>query len=52
MASALQAQVDAIVRTIRETINSILEREERIDLFEDKTDGLSITSYGSCDEAN
>jgi hypothetical protein len=52
MASALQAQVDATICIIQETINSILEREERMDLFEDKTNGLFITSHGSCNEAN
>jgi hypothetical protein len=52
MASALQAQVDATVRTMRETINNIPERKERLDSFENRTDGLSITSHGSCNEAN
>jgi hypothetical protein len=52
MASALQAQVDATVRTMRETINNLPEREERLDSSENRTDGLSITSHGSCDEAN
>ena len=51
MASALQAQVDATVRTMRETINNIPERKERLDSFENRTEGLSITSHGSCDEA-
>ncbi len=52
MASTLQAQVDATIRTMRETINNLPERKERLDLFENRTDGLSITSYGSCNRAN
>ncbi|PVH69114.1 hypothetical protein DL98DRAFT_439729, partial [Cadophora sp. DSE1049] len=51
MASALQAQVDANLRTMRETINNLPERKERLDSFENRTDGLSITSHGSCDGA-
>ncbi|KAH8792228.1 synaptobrevin, partial [Hyaloscypha sp. PMI_1271] len=47
--SALQAQVDATVRTMRETINNLPERKERLDSFENRTDRLSITSHGSCD---
>ncbi|KAF4633907.1 hypothetical protein G7Y89_g4210 [Cudoniella acicularis] len=52
IASALQAQVDATIRTIRETINNLPERKERLDLFENRTDRLSITSHGSYDRAN
>jgi hypothetical protein len=52
MESALQAQVDATIRTMRETINNLPERKERLDLFENRTDGLSITSHSSCDGGN
>jgi hypothetical protein len=52
MASALQAQVDATIRTMRETISNLPERKECLDLFENKTDGLSITSHSSCDGGN
>ena len=52
MASALQAQVDATIRTMRETINNPPERKECLDLFENRTDELSITSHSSCDKAN
>jgi hypothetical protein len=52
MASALQAQVDATICTMRETINNLPEQKERLDLFENRTDRLSITSHGSCDRAN
>jgi vesicle-associated membrane protein 4 len=52
MASALQAQVDATIRTMRETINNLPERKEPLDSFENRTDGLSITSHGSYDRAN
>jgi hypothetical protein len=34
---------------MRETINNLLERKERLDLFENRTDRLFITSHGSCD---
>jgi hypothetical protein len=50
MASALQAQVDATIRTMRETMNNLPERKERLDLFENRTDGLS--SHSSCDGGN
>ena len=46
-----QAQINATVRTMRDTINNIPERKERLDSFENRTEGLSITSHGSCDEA-
>jgi vesicle-associated membrane protein 4 len=52
MASALQAQVDATIRTMRDTINNLPERKERLDSFENRTDGLSITSHGACDGAS
>jgi hypothetical protein len=52
MASALQAQVNATIRTMRETINNLPERKKGLDLFENRTDELSITSHGSCDRVN
>jgi vesicle-associated membrane protein 4 len=52
MASALQAQVDATIRTMRETIKNLPEWKERLDSCENRTDGLSITSHSSCDGAN
>jgi len=47
-----QAQINATVRTMRDTINNIPERKERLDSFENRTDGLSITFHGSYNEAN
>jgi vesicle-associated membrane protein 4 len=52
IASALQAQVDATIRTMQETINNLPERKKGLDLFENRTDRLFITSRGSCDKAN
>lgn len=52
MASALQAQIDATIRTMRETINDLPEREERLDSFKNRNDGVSITSHSTCDETN
>jgi vesicle-associated membrane protein 4 len=37
---------------MQETINNLLERKERLDSFENKTDALSITSYSSYDRVN
>jgi uncharacterized membrane protein YvbJ len=46
----LQVQVDATIRIMRETINNLLEWKERLDLFENRTDRLFITSYSSYDK--
>jgi hypothetical protein len=44
IASILQAQVDNTIRVMRENINKVSQRGERLDLLQNKTDGLAIIS--------
>jgi vesicle-associated membrane protein 4 len=46
MASALQAEVDATVRVMRENIDKVSQRGERLDSLQDKTDDLAVSSQG------
>jgi vesicle-associated membrane protein 4 len=52
MASTLQAQVDATVRVMRENIDKVSQRGERLDSLQDKTDDLAISSQGFRRRAN
>jgi vesicle-associated membrane protein 4 len=46
MATALQAQVDDSVRVMRENIDKVSQREERLDSLQGKTDNLAVQSEG------
>lgn len=50
--AALQAEVDDTVRVMRENINRVSERRERLDALEDKTDNLAVSAQGFRRSAN
>merc|ERR1712144_70975 len=44
--AALQAQIDDTVGVMRENINKVSQRGERLDALQDKTDNLAISAQG------
>ncbi|KAJ9102682.1 hypothetical protein QFC20_004954 [Naganishia adeliensis] len=42
----LQAQIDETVGVMRENINKVTERGERLDSLQDKTDNLAVSAQG------
>ena len=43
---ALQAQIDDTVGVMRDNINKVSQRGERLDALQDKTDNLAISAQG------
>ncbi|KAI1744658.1 synaptobrevin-domain-containing protein [Xylaria scruposa] len=43
---ALQAQIDDTVGVMRENINKVSQRGERLDALQDKTDNLAVSAQG------
>jgi vesicle-associated membrane protein 4 len=43
---ALQAQIDDTVGVMRENINKVSQRGERLDNLQDKTDNLAVSAQG------
>ncbi|CAI4211172.1 unnamed protein product [Parascedosporium putredinis] len=43
---ALQAQIDDTVDVMRENINKVSQRGERLDALQDKTDNLAVSAQG------
>ncbi|KUJ09510.1 synaptobrevin [Mollisia scopiformis] len=52
LVSYLQAQVNDIVRIMRETIKEVSERGENLDSLQGKTDDLAVHSNGFRRDAN
>ncbi|KAJ9200938.1 hypothetical protein DTO166G4_7579 [Paecilomyces variotii] len=44
--AALQAQIDDTVGVMRENINKVSQRGERLDSLQDKTDNLAVSAQG------
>ncbi|KAI5970879.1 SNC2 [Candida margitis] len=44
--AAIQAQIDDTVGVMRDNINKVAERGERLDSIENKTDNLAISAQG------
>lgn len=44
--AAIQAQIDDTVGIMRENINKVAERGERLDTLQDKTDNLAVSAQG------
>ncbi|RKF44593.1 Synaptobrevin-like protein 1 [Golovinomyces cichoracearum] len=44
--AALQAQIDDTVGVMRENINKVSQRGERLDALQDKTDNLAVSAQG------
>ena len=44
--AALQAQIDDTVGVMRENINKVSQRCERLDSLQDKTDNLAVSAQG------
>jgi len=44
--AAIQAQIDSTVGIMRENINKVAERGERLDSLQDKTDNLAVSAQG------
>ncbi|BFZ58559.1 Vesicle membrane receptor protein (v-SNARE) [Savitreella phatthalungensis] len=44
--SQIQAQIDDTVGIMRENINKVAERGERLDTLQDKTDNLAVSAQG------
>lgn len=44
--AAIQAQIDDTVGIMRENINKVAERGERLDSLQDKTDNLAVSAQG------
>lgn len=44
--AAIQAQIDDTVGIMRENINKVAERGERLDALQDKTDNLAVSAAG------
>ncbi|ODQ64484.1 synaptobrevin [Nadsonia fulvescens var. elongata DSM 6958] len=44
--AAIQAQIDDTVDIMRENINKVSERGERLDNLQDKTDNLAVSAQG------
>ncbi|RKF62173.1 Synaptobrevin-like protein 2 [Erysiphe neolycopersici] len=44
--AALQAQIDDTVSVMRENINKVSQRGERLDALQDKTDNLAVSAQG------
>ncbi|THW79245.1 hypothetical protein D6D19_01328 [Aureobasidium pullulans] len=44
--AALQAEIDSTVNVMRNNINKVSERGERLDSLQDKTDNLAVSAQG------
>jgi len=44
--AALQAEIDSTVGIMRDNINKVSERGERLDSLQDKTDNLAVSAQG------
>jgi len=44
--AAIQAQIDDTVGIMRDNINRVAERGERLDTLQDKTDNLAVSAQG------
>ncbi|KAG0651573.1 Synaptobrevin [Hyphodiscus hymeniophilus] len=44
--AALQAQIDDTVGVMKENINKVSQRGERLDSLQDKTDNLAVSAQG------
>ncbi|CAN6622433.1 synaptobrevin homolog 2 [Trichomonascus vanleenenianus] len=44
--AAIQAQIDDTVGIMRDNINKVAERGERLDSLQDKTDNLAVSAQG------
>jgi len=50
--AALQAEIDSTVGIMRDNINKVSERGERLDSLQDKTDNLAVSAQGFSRGAN
>lgn len=52
MMCTLQVQIDNTIGIMQENINKVLQRKERLDSLQNKTDDLAVLSCGFCCRAN
>ncbi|KAI0254527.1 synaptobrevin [Lactifluus subvellereus] len=50
--AAIQAQIDDTVNIMRDNITKVVERQERLDSLQDKTDNLAVSAQGFRRNAN
>jgi len=50
--AAIQAQIDDTVTIMRDNITKVVERQERLDSLQDKTDNLAVSAQGFRRNAN
>ncbi|KAI0002484.1 synaptobrevin [Russula compacta] len=50
--AAIQAQIDDTVGIMRDNITKVVERQERLDSLQDKTDNLAVSAQGFRRNAN
>ncbi|KAI0291982.1 synaptobrevin [Russula brevipes] len=50
--AAVQAQIDDTVNIMRDNITKVVERQERLDSLQDKTDNLAVSAQGFRRNAN